>query len=145
VAKLRSSRISEHVARMVEILSLLLREAENKSLWRHKCKQEHNIMQSCPTNTPKVAQRGEEVSSYLFLTSALNGNERLASHLGSALPPRKGPPVPTGQKAGWASEPVWTQKLEEKFLSPLPGIEPRSPGHPVRSQTLYWLSYPAQH
>jgi hypothetical protein len=25
---------------------------------------------------------------------------------------------------------------------PLPGIEHRSPGHPVRSQTLYWLSYP---
>jgi hypothetical protein len=24
---------------------------------------------------------------------------------------------------------------------PLPGIEPRSPGRPVRSQTLYWLSY----
>jgi hypothetical protein len=26
---------------------------------------------------------------------------------------------------------------------PLPGIEPRSPGRPVRSQTLYCLSYPA--
>jgi hypothetical protein len=25
---------------------------------------------------------------------------------------------------------------------PLPGIELRSPGHPVRSHTLYWLSYP---
>jgi hypothetical protein len=31
-----------------------------------------------------------------------------------------------------------------KILSPLPGIEPRSPGRPARSQTLYWLSYPAQ-
>jgi hypothetical protein len=30
-----------------------------------------------------------------------------------------------------------------KYLSPLPGIEPRSPGRPARSQTLYWLSYPA--
>jgi hypothetical protein len=28
-----------------------------------------------------------------------------------------------------------------KILSPLPGIEPRSPGRPDRSQTLYWLSY----
>jgi hypothetical protein len=27
-----------------------------------------------------------------------------------------------------------------KILSPLPGIEPRLPGRPVRSQTLYWLS-----
>jgi hypothetical protein len=30
-----------------------------------------------------------------------------------------------------------------KILSPLPGIEPRSPGRPARSQTLYWLSYPS--
>jgi hypothetical protein len=30
------------------------------------------------------------------------------------LPPGKGPPVPIIQEAGWASEPVWTQKLEEK-------------------------------
>jgi hypothetical protein len=27
---------------------------------------------------------------------------------------RKGPPVPTGQGAGWAPQPVWTQKLQEK-------------------------------
>jgi hypothetical protein len=30
-----------------------------------------------------------------------------------------------------------------KILSPLPGIERRSPGRPVRSETLHWLSYPA--
>jgi hypothetical protein len=30
-----------------------------------------------------------------------------------------------------------------KTLSPLPGIEPQSPGHPVRSQTLYCPSYPS--
>jgi hypothetical protein len=29
-------------------------------------------------------------------------------------PPGKGPPVPIGQEAGWAPEPVWTQRLEEK-------------------------------
>jgi hypothetical protein len=29
-----------------------------------------------------------------------------------------------------------------KIRSPLPGIEPRSPGRPACSQTLYWLSYP---
>jgi hypothetical protein len=28
-----------------------------------------------------------------------------------------------------------------KILSPLPGIEPWSPGGPARNQTLYWLSY----
>jgi hypothetical protein len=34
---------------------------------------------------------------------------------GRALPPGKGPPVPVVQEAGWAPEPVWTQRLEEKF------------------------------
>jgi hypothetical protein len=50
--------------------------------------------------------------------------------------PRKGPSVPIEQEAGWAPEPVWTQRLEGNPF-PLPGIEPRSPGRPVRSQTLY--------
>jgi hypothetical protein len=30
------------------------------------------------------------------------------------LPPGKGPPVPILQEAGWAPEPDWTQRLEEK-------------------------------
>jgi hypothetical protein len=29
----------------------------------------------------------------------------------------EGPPVPIGQEAGWAPEPVWTQRLEEKSFS----------------------------
>jgi hypothetical protein len=32
--------------------------------------------------------------------------------------PGKGPPVPIVQEAGWASEPVWTQRLEEKSFAP---------------------------
>jgi hypothetical protein len=55
------------------------------------------------------------------------------------LPPGKGPPVPIVQEAGWAPEPVWTQRIEEKSFA-LPEIEPRSPGRPARSQTLYRLS-----
>jgi hypothetical protein len=36
-------------------------------------------------------------------------------HASAALyPPGKGPPVPIVQEAGWAPEPVWTQRLEEK-------------------------------
>jgi hypothetical protein len=52
------------------------------------------------------------------MTSALDGGEWLASRPGHALPPGKGPSVPTGQEAGWAPEPVWTQRLEEKSLAP---------------------------
>jgi hypothetical protein len=44
------------------------------------------------------------------------------------LPPRKGPPVPIGQEAGWAPEPVWTQRLEEKSFAP---AEDRNPIAPV--------------
>jgi hypothetical protein len=59
-------------------------------------------------------------------------------HDQAALYPRgKGPLVIILQEAGWAPEPVWTQRLEEKSSLPLPGIEPRSPGRPVRSQTLH--------
>jgi hypothetical protein len=36
-------------------------------------------------------------------------------HAPAALYPReRTPPVPIGQEAGWAPEPVWTQRLEEK-------------------------------
>jgi hypothetical protein len=34
------------------------------------------------------------------------------------LPPGNGPPVPIIQEAGWASEPVWTQRIEEKSFAP---------------------------
>jgi hypothetical protein len=63
-------------------------------------------------------------------------------HAPAALYPRgKDAPVLIVQEAGWAPEPVWTQRLEKKsFAPPPPGIEPRSPGRPARSQTLYRLS-----
>jgi hypothetical protein len=53
-------------------------------------------------------------SHYSFTTSALDGGEWSASRPYCALPPGEGPPVPIGQEAGWAPEPVWTQRLEEK-------------------------------
>jgi hypothetical protein len=57
-------------------------------------------------------------SSYSFTTSALDGGEWSASRPGRALPPGKGPPVPIVQAAGWAPEPVWTQRIEEKSFAP---------------------------
>jgi hypothetical protein len=64
------------------------------------------------------------------------GGEWSASRPGRALALWKGPLVPIVQEAGWAPEPIWTQ-AREKIVSPLPGIEPQSPGHPAHSQTLY--------
>jgi hypothetical protein len=34
------------------------------------------------------------------------------------LPPGTGPPVLIVQEAGWAPEPVWTQRIEEKSFAP---------------------------
>jgi hypothetical protein len=46
-------------------------------------------------------------------------------HAPAALYPRgKSPPVPTVQEAGWAPEPVWTQRLEEKSSA---SVEDRTP------------------
>jgi hypothetical protein len=63
------------------------------------------------------AQGERMYSSYSFTTLALDGGEWSASRPGRALPPGKGSPVPIVQEAGWASEPVWTQRLEEKSLA----------------------------
>jgi hypothetical protein len=61
---------------------------------------------------------GEEASSYSFTTSALDRGEMSGSRPGRALRPGKGPPVPIVQEAGWASEPVWTQSIEENSFAP---------------------------
>jgi hypothetical protein len=71
-----------------------------------KVKQSHS--------TPMEAQGEWRYSFYSFTTSALDEGERSASRPSRALPSGKGPPVPTGQEAGWAPEPVWTRRLEEK-------------------------------
>jgi hypothetical protein len=56
------------------------------------------------------------------------------------LPPGKGPPG-THCTGGWVGPRAGLDtEARGKILSPLPGIEPRSPGLPARSQTLYCLS-----
>jgi hypothetical protein len=57
-------------------------------------------------------------SAYSFTTSALDVGEWSASCPGHALPQEKGLLIPIVQEAGWAPEPVWTQRLKEKsFVS----------------------------
>jgi hypothetical protein len=59
------------------------------------------------------AHRGERRYSFCsYLTSALDGGEWSASRPVRAFPPGKEFPAPIGQEAGWAPEPVWTQRLE---------------------------------
>jgi hypothetical protein len=60
---------------------------------------------------------GERRYSSSFLTSALDGGEVSVTPR-PRFAPGKQPPVPIVQKAGWAPEPVWTQKLEEKLFAP---------------------------
>jgi hypothetical protein len=56
---------------------------------------------------------GERRHSSSFLTSALDGVNG-QRHAPAALCPEIGSPVSIIEKAGWASEPVWTKRLEEK-------------------------------
>jgi hypothetical protein len=67
------------------------------------------------------AKEERKYIALLILDVDTRWGEWLASRLGRALPPGKEPLVPPGQEAGWAPEPVWTQRLEENPL-PLPGI-----------------------
>jgi hypothetical protein len=53
-------------------------------------------------------------SFYSFSTSAIDGGKWSVSRPNRTLAPGKGPPVPIVEEAEWASEPVWTQRLEEK-------------------------------
>jgi hypothetical protein len=84
-------------------------------------------------------------SSYSFTTSALDEDEWSASRPGRVLAPGKGPPG-TNWTGGWVDPRAGLDtRGYRKNPLPLPGIEPRSPGRPVRCQTLYWLSYPGSY
>jgi hypothetical protein len=62
--------------------------------------------------TPRRRLGERRYSSYSFSTSALDGGEWSASRPGRALAQGEGTLVPILQEAGWAPEPVWTQRLE---------------------------------
>jgi hypothetical protein len=60
---------------------------------------------------------GEYVQLLLNLNLGIRRDEWSVSRSGRASSPGKRPPVPTLQEAGWAPEPVWTQRLQEKFFA----------------------------
>jgi hypothetical protein len=57
-------------------------------------------------------------------------------HAPAVLCPGKGPPVPIVQEAGWASEPVWTQRLEEKSFAPAGDRTPIARSSSPQSDTI---------
>jgi hypothetical protein len=63
------------------------------------------------------AQGERMYSSYSFTTSALDGGEWLTSLSDRALHPGRDPLFPLLREAGWAPEPVWTERLEGKSLA----------------------------
>jgi hypothetical protein len=74
------------------------------------------IKKAVPLHAKEALGGGERrYSSYSFLTSALDGVSG-QRHAPTALCLRERTPVPIVQEAGWAPEPVWTQRIEEKSV-----------------------------
>jgi hypothetical protein len=94
------------------------------------------VKQSHYTPWRRLGER--RYNSYSFLTSALVGSVSVT--LWPCFTTGKWPPVPIGQEAEWAPEPVWTQSVEKKSSA-----RDRTPiaRSPARSQTLYWQSNPS--
>jgi hypothetical protein len=89
----------------------------------------------------EALEEDRRYSSYFFLTSALEGGEWLASRPGRPLPPGKNPAVPIVQEAGGGGG---RASLDAEVRGKILCLCRGSNASPlVRSQTLYWLSYPA--
>jgi hypothetical protein len=86
--------------------------AEDCNLQRLGCICIDRVKKSSPATRHGGAWGERRYSSYSFTTSALDGVSGQRHAPAALLPPGKGPPVPTGQEAGWAPEPVWTQTIE---------------------------------
>jgi hypothetical protein len=96
-------------------------------------------LKAVPLHTMKALE-GEEVQLLLILDLSIRWGEWSASHAGHALALGKRPLVPTVQETGWAPEPVWIQRLEEKSFA---SARDRTSitWSSTHSQTLHWLSY----
>jgi hypothetical protein len=95
--------------------------------------------QGCSKAVPLHAWGKRRYSSYSFSTSALDRCEWSASRTGRVLPRRKNPRYALYRRLGGPQNRSGHRGYRKNLL-PLPGIEPRSPGRPIRSQTLYWLN-----
>jgi hypothetical protein len=100
----------------------------------------HTDIYNIPSTRHGGAWGERRYSSYSFSTSALDGGEWSASRPGRAFTPGEGTPG-THWTGGWVGPRAGLDtEVRGKILLPPPEIEPRSPGRPARSQTLYCLS-----
>jgi hypothetical protein len=95
--------------------------------------------QSCPATHYAGRKAVRRYSSYSFLTPALD-TVRGQPH----APKRALPPVPIVQEAGWASEPVWTQRIHEKSFAPA-GDRTRLSRLSVVLHYTDYVTYPSSH
>jgi hypothetical protein len=93
--------------------------------------------------TPWRRLGGEEILLLLILDLGTRwGWVVSAPPLPCFTPGERTPRYPLDRRLGGPQSRSGYRGYRKNPLSP-PGIEPRSPGRPSRSQTLYWLRYPA--
>jgi hypothetical protein len=106
-----------------------------KCSWE-RCKKKGKVV---PLRSIEAHVGDRRYSSCSFLTWALERGESSASRPGRVLPPGKEPPG-THCAGGWVGPRAdLDADVRGKILCLCRGS---NPGRPVRSQTLYWLSYP---
>jgi hypothetical protein len=66
---------------------------------------------------PCWLQEGEEMQGLLILHLGTRWGWEVSVTPRPSFTLGKGSPLPIGQEAGWAPEPVWTQRLEEKSFA----------------------------
>jgi len=100
------------------------------------CKVKCTLVQAPMLCTGRTAQRGSRGIALLFHDHATRRGWGVSVTPRPLFYPGKDP-VPIVQEAGWAPGSVWT--VAENLIPT--GIQ--SLDHPARSQSLYWLHYPA--
>jgi hypothetical protein len=124
---------SYHIIIVVNIVTHRHYPPENNTNVYYSILHIKKVKQSRYTPWRRLGER--RYSSYSFLTWALDGVSGQHHAPAALYPGERTPGIHcTGRWVGPRAG------LGRKNLLPLPGIEPRSPGRPARSQTLYCLS-----
>jgi len=104
---------------------------------RHPCPLLPTLKLKCSRCSPGMAQRVGRGIALLFHDRGTRRGWVVSSTPRPYFTPGKDP-VTIWQEAGWAPGPVWTGVKSRPYRYLIPD-------RPPRSQSLYWLSYPAHH